>query len=631
VAEVLDRLKAGTLSFDHLERFSNSALKIHCLLQVRSSDNRANIHVSYLKKDTFGWVVQNLITAVLADPENRDFYVQGCRTIAHLLYCQPLETLTQNILQQCVAFATVPWMSGEVKLADLRLGDTLTHNLIGASHRLESVLDGEDAALALEITASLPKEVSPRWRINAFRKAWFGARNAGKRRLLVMLPVWAQALGQAGAPLAREIMNEALASNEKELMTQLAKNAGVLVCVQSRLASLCKRNGKIVVVCSRCDLKGGADAGMSSSEELPLHEVEHLLKLVGNPDQGVKLGILSIVEPLSNHVGLNAAVCGLFLNYIEDLTYDEANLQFSLKIKYLVAPGHLLDGAGANPESEHSRYPGWSEQEKVCERLVDSLQQTCTRPLTNQSTSYLDTVCRMVVSVGETGVSYIEKPVLSILLHLVFEPVSHVPVYCHTVDLFRALAAKHKSHTLTALSDRLIWCSDQGRGEPGMMHAVHMVMVMMEKNEVATKTFLQKQIHHLLPDLVVKTGLARKDQPSPVDFVAAQLDVRCRHLLGDNFQYIFPHLATQTTTEQYAKCVKYLSKETTMPMEQLLPGSRQHVVTELLLRFHTHGKRVQTAFQWLAMHDDDFKSKRKGAGRTIVKEDLVRSNLFIEA
>ena len=75
-----------------------------------------------------------------------------------LLYCQPLETLTQAILQQCVAVATAPWMSGEVRLADLRIGDTLTHNLVGVSHRLEAVLDGRDAAAAIEITAALPKE-----------------------------------------------------------------------------------------------------------------------------------------------------------------------------------------------------------------------------------------------------------------------------------------------------------------------------------------------------------------------------------------------------------------------------------------------------------------------------------------
>ena len=85
--------------------------------------------------------------------------IQRIHLFPGLLYCQPLETLTQAILQQCVAVATAPWMSGEVRLADLRLGETLTHNLVGVSHRLEAVLDGREAAAAIGITAVLPKEV----------------------------------------------------------------------------------------------------------------------------------------------------------------------------------------------------------------------------------------------------------------------------------------------------------------------------------------------------------------------------------------------------------------------------------------------------------------------------------------
>ena len=82
----------------------------------------------------------------------------------------------------------------------------------------------------------------------------------------------------------------------------------------------------------------------------------------------MKSSILSIVRPLSNHVGVSSSVCGLFLNYIEELNFDEGNLRFSHAIKYLVAPAHALDHeeeGGAAAGRRHVHHPGWDEQEKV--------------------------------------------------------------------------------------------------------------------------------------------------------------------------------------------------------------------------------------------------------------------------
>ena len=70
-----------------------------------------------------------------------------------------MEIVSENRFSGKIYFYTIgSRMSGEVRLADLRIGDTLTHNLVGVSHRLEAVLDGRDAAAAIEITAALPKE-----------------------------------------------------------------------------------------------------------------------------------------------------------------------------------------------------------------------------------------------------------------------------------------------------------------------------------------------------------------------------------------------------------------------------------------------------------------------------------------
>ena len=40
------------------------------------------IHVSYVKRETFGCIVQNMIECLLASPEDRDFYVTACKIIS---------------------------------------------------------------------------------------------------------------------------------------------------------------------------------------------------------------------------------------------------------------------------------------------------------------------------------------------------------------------------------------------------------------------------------------------------------------------------------------------------------------------------------------------------------------------
>ena len=141
------------MSFGQVLRLSNIAVGVQCLLQERCGGRR-QVHVSYVKRDTFGCIVQNMIESLIANPEDGDFYVTACKILSGLLYCQPLETLTQAVLQQCVAVATAPWMAGEVRLADLRIGETLAHKLVAVSHRLEAVLDGSDAARAIKVSVA---------------------------------------------------------------------------------------------------------------------------------------------------------------------------------------------------------------------------------------------------------------------------------------------------------------------------------------------------------------------------------------------------------------------------------------------------------------------------------------------
>ena len=43
---------------------------------------RRQVHVSYVKRETFGCIVQNMIESLIANPEDRDFYVTACKILS---------------------------------------------------------------------------------------------------------------------------------------------------------------------------------------------------------------------------------------------------------------------------------------------------------------------------------------------------------------------------------------------------------------------------------------------------------------------------------------------------------------------------------------------------------------------
>ena len=611
-------LKEGTLSFEELERFSKLAFEIQCHFEKDFS--HCQVHISYLKRDIFGWIVQSVIQSVLKNPEDANFFEQSCRILQNFLYCQPIETLTQSILQQCIAIATLPWMSGEVNLADVRVGDTLSHNLISVSHKVEASLSSRQKAIAIKTIATLPKELSPRWRVTSFKKAWGNATDSDKCQLLGLLPLWLYCIGSAGKALAAQIVVEAVATNEKAILTQVAKNAGTLVCVQSRLCTSRKKGGQVEVICPRCDIAVFGKKESSTVPMLSYQDVESLLKLVGHPDSDVKIPIISIIQPLSNHVGFTESLCALWLNYIEAATYDQASFRFSSKVRYITGPGYLLDDLEADLESgNHENVVGWSQQERVCNTLIGCLRDAAKRATydkKNQSPFHLDCLCRMLVSVGETGVSFAEKAIVEIFFGLLVD--FRISTYTHAEAFIKPRLMKYKKEIMKMLAEKLCSMNDDN----ARVAYIHSVMVIFESRD--SSVFLKQHIHCLIPHLVVlSANSALQNQRLPIDFVAEQMNQETRYLLAGNFQFIFPYLAMQTTVEDYQKCVQYLKNETNLPLEQLIPGNRQKMTTELILGFHKYNKRVQTALQWLAKNDIQFKCKRKSMGKSLTKEDLV--------
>ena len=47
-----------------------------------SSIHYRQIHVSYVKRETFGCIVQNMIESLISSPEDRDFFVTACKILS---------------------------------------------------------------------------------------------------------------------------------------------------------------------------------------------------------------------------------------------------------------------------------------------------------------------------------------------------------------------------------------------------------------------------------------------------------------------------------------------------------------------------------------------------------------------
>ena len=51
-------------------------------IRVQICNHDLQIHVSYVKRETFGCIVQNMIECLIASPEDRDFYVTACKILS---------------------------------------------------------------------------------------------------------------------------------------------------------------------------------------------------------------------------------------------------------------------------------------------------------------------------------------------------------------------------------------------------------------------------------------------------------------------------------------------------------------------------------------------------------------------
>ncbi len=489
--------------------------------------------IAYLSKELVCQIVQELIQHVLQDPEDQERYAANVQAFEEILYFQPLETLTQSLLQQILALATLPWMSGEVKLADLRVGDTLAHSMMATSSRQDAWL-----CSGISLVATMQREVCPKWRMHALKKAWAQGRLEVRIKILEDLPNLLETFGTAMLPLSKEFIGQASSEGEKTMLCAVAKTSGLLVCVQARQGLRKKMSDREVVEC-RCCKRGLPPVAAS---RLTLTDVEHLLKLVGFHEVEVRLHAIDLVGPLSVHVGFDASVTRLWLNYLQD--EDEACFaKFCHNLPYLIDPSYSPNASGdptaADEPIEHfNAIPGWEEHEKVSELVAKALEELCE---TVSSPSRIDSLCRLFRCLLRGNVSITER-VVPLALNLALNSSTHAASFFHLSETLRSNQALIKNLLATKFAEKLVTKERN---------------VILEHATVffgygSPKRFLVQQIRHILPALVL--FCSRNDDSSPIEFVAKHLGVKSRKLLAENIQFIFPYLVTQTSGRtEYAR------------------------------------------------------------------------------
>ena len=65
-------------------------------------------------------------------------------------------------------------------------------------------------------------------------------------------------------------------------------------------------------------------------------------------------------------------------------------------------------------------------------------------------------------------------------------------------------------------------------------------------NPDSLQAFLNKNVHHLVPHVIILTavnvGKFASPNLTPMDFIASKIGMKTRYMITENFPFIFPHL-----------------------------------------------------------------------------------------
>ncbi len=603
---ILERLKQDasyTQVLEAMDKACNLAKMV--LLKIQEAES-FHVEVDFFGKDTVQDMIDFIVRCVFS---SSDVYAKCVSIVGKILFVQPKDTFTQPGLNMIVGLLTMCWMSGEVKFGDLRLGEAVAKNLIKSGEIAQPVKE------CVDLFVSISKEVAPKWRLNVIRKI-IGTDSDRQLHVAVVnnFPMLAHTFGALSYPLIKEIISQVLEiESDKILAPALAAQAGRIVCAFTKKTKLQRIGGVELILCPFCDEGRFLVSRDSLNDEAPTtieaNDLEILLKLIGHHEKSVSTNVLSMLKPMSNHIGFNITTASLWMHYL-DTSEEKDSLLFSASIKYLITPAWLIKSESGKSAEEVTRH-----DKEYFDLILDRLREATQRAMSVESILYQDAVCRCLKSIADLDVKIkiVDESVLDMLLDLLFSKKAHVTVFCVCEDLLRDKIMSHKLTFSTKLAIKM--CD----GNPKAV--LDFVMALFKG--VTLQKFVEKHLNYLMPQLVLQSARLGPPGPqSPIEFLSFQLGTKSKHLVADNFQHIFPHMVTASqNTNEYHKCTKYLEAITKVEVKQLIQSNRQKIVTELLVHFHKYTRRVETAFSFLAKHDDEFKIAK---GDKISKADIAR-------
>ena len=608
---------------------------------------------------------------------------QFSKLIKDLLTIQPRDTFTQSILLQTIGYLTAPWMSGQTKFSDLRLSQDMTKNLAKLGNHLRAQLTKVDDFVKMIINGPLiqmiyggyTKELAPNWRLIVAEHIWMESLDAMKKdeknqdavqHVIRALPRLLHSYGTSAFTLAKKIIEEVLNSQNVEVIKVLGLISGTILCSLTKktyLKTITKELENIEkVVCPYCDNETYSPSNSDIKHQRPLYLqsendnmiITLLAKLIGYHDKDVRLAVLNLIIPMSNHVGFwessLKSTASLWLLYLEA---EEENtcLQFINYLKFLAAPAwvvkryeknKLYDSAHRNSHHEeqrlNSRLPDsveelmtesnditlFNDREKIWKSIAQSLRAICNKAMAMASNdkalvSIIETAVLGTVNMASLNISYLEKHILRLLLEMYFSSACHVSTFHHADKMIKDMLKNNKTDACNKLAAQMCSANNPKLHQSQLMIAdakntMKLFVALFdgdgEFTNKRTFVFLQQQLSHLLPPLVLescRSGSIQEGQVNtPLQYVANEIQINKKNMLAENLCHIFPHLVLHCKDAKELKnCMEFIEKETKTDFWGLVPSQRTLIINELITKLSKDKARITSALEKVARSDPE--------------------------
>ena len=279
----------------------------------------------------------------------------------------------------------------------------------------------------------------------------------------------------------------------------------------------------------------------------------------------VRLGLLSMLMPLSVHSSLSNNAARLLLSYVEDPEF-RVRLAFSQQIH------RLLEGTCNTLEGRDH------VSTAIAEQLVE-LRETSLQGAGGHLDTYIAT---LVTAVHCEMPQQARNLLLDTLLLLFFDPKSHVTAYIRCLPVLQSHLVKDRHHVLK-------WCARRMCADPGNETLLEYLSLL--RPEPATGEFVSQNMHLLLPPVLLLS--ARDGLTAPMDMLARFTGQKIKTLIMEQFPKIFAHIVVHAADRKHLdQAYKFLGVKTGVSMTELISSNLFGVIDELLTQLSFSKSRI---------------------------------------